>query len=511
MLKKKTTRGSRSKLRPTLGPLVCQWIEAFLVHAEGDFLGQPFRLTSWEKALTYRAYELEKDGSRAYDRVLLGLPKGSGKTEWAAAIGDAELAGPVVFDGWNADGSPRGVARTSPDIPIGAASYDQANLVFGAARTMIEKGPLAPYFTCLEKEIQAKGQKGRMYRVAAEAGTNDGGKPTFFIADELHEWLGRKERVHTVISNNRAKRKGAWELNITTAGFDQNSLLYRMYDKAKKQPKPRDLFVWFEADDSWDLTDRKEREGAVRQCNPAVDEPYYNLQRVLDRYDEIEEYEWRRYYTNQWTSAPTRYIDVKYWDGAASSKKVAPTTTIALGFDGSYNRDSTALVGCTLDDPHLFILGCWEKPEGDDRWVVPKHEVELAIHEALETYHVVRVTVDDTFGHTWSLFLEDLQAKGVEVVEFPTRSQPRIAPASDQFKAGLRSKELTHDGDERLTRHSKNAVSKQTRFGVVPTKDYPDSKKWIDLLIAAIIAYDAALRTGPEVPMRYETEGIRFV
>ena len=34
-----------------------------------------------------------------------------------------------------------------------------------------------------------------------------------------------------------------------------------------------------------------------------------------------------------------------------------------LGFDGSYNDDSTALVGCTLDDnPHLFVAGAWEKP-----------------------------------------------------------------------------------------------------------------------------------------------------
>jgi phage terminase large subunit-like protein len=36
-----------------------------------------------------------------------------------------------------------------------------------------------------------------MYRVAAVAGTNDGGNHSFRIADELHEWDGRKERVHS--------------------------------------------------------------------------------------------------------------------------------------------------------------------------------------------------------------------------------------------------------------------------------------------------------------------------
>ena len=58
----------------------------------------------------------------------------------------------------------------------------------------------------------ARSTTGRMYRVAAIAGTNDGGLPTFFVADELHEWVGRKERVHVVIANGLAKRKDAWSL-----------------------------------------------------------------------------------------------------------------------------------------------------------------------------------------------------------------------------------------------------------------------------------------------------------
>jgi hypothetical protein len=44
----------------------------------------------------------------------------------------------------------------------------------------------------------------------------------------VHEWTGNKERVHLVLSNGRAKRAGAWELNISTAGASIRSLLGRM-------------------------------------------------------------------------------------------------------------------------------------------------------------------------------------------------------------------------------------------------------------------------------------------
>src|SRR6185369_5484888 len=101
-----------SALAPTLGGQVCRWIETNLVHGEGDYFGQPFRLRPGQRRFIYQAYELNPDGSRRYRRSLLGLPKGNGKTELAAAIGCAELGGPVVFDRWDSNGRPVGRRRT---------------------------------------------------------------------------------------------------------------------------------------------------------------------------------------------------------------------------------------------------------------------------------------------------------------------------------------------------------------------------------------------------------------
>lgn len=482
----------------TLGPWVAAWMERYLVHSEGDYYGRPFRLAGWERDFVHRCYRIDEHGERLYDRALLGLPKGNGKTELAAAISCVELAGPVVFDGWDEDGRPRAARRHSPDIPVAAASLDQANTLFGSAKAMIKAGPLEPLFELYDLEIYPKEGPGSLYRVAAVAGTNDGARPTFFVADEVHEWEGRKERVHLVLSNGRAKRRGAWELSISTAGWDPESLLHRLYQRGKSGEDERLLMVWYEADSDLDLEDDEQREEAILQANPAAGD-WLSKGNIEARYHEIPEHEFRRYYLNQWTSVPEQWIDPDVWERAEDAAREVPDgTRIALGFDGSYNQDSTALVGCTIDDPHLFALGVWERPEQAKEWVVDEGAVEAAILDACVRFEVVSMPADDTFGRIWSKCLEGLAEKGVPVVEWPTRSPSRMAPACGQTWGALRRGGLTHDGDPVLTAHIMNCRTKTDRYGPRIVKEHRGSAKKIDAAVAAVIAHDMAVRHGAE-------------
>ena len=91
-------------------------------------------------------------------------------------------------------------------------------MLFATARTMVTEGPLKPYLEAFDTELLRTDGPGRMFRVAAAAGTNDGGRPTVFAADELHEWTGNKSRVFLVISNSIAKRRDGLVLVLSTAG-----------------------------------------------------------------------------------------------------------------------------------------------------------------------------------------------------------------------------------------------------------------------------------------------------
>lgn len=487
-------------------------MERCLVHSEGDYLGKPFRLRAWQKAFLWRAYELEPDGSRRYDEALLGMAKGNGKTELAAAIALVEFAGPVQFNGWAAPGVPNApVARTSPDVPIAAASFEQADTLFGAAKTMIEKGPLASMFECYETEIVPRPGigSGRLYRVAAVAGTNDGLRPTFFVADEVHEWDGRKERVHLVLSNGRAKRADGWQLSISTAGWDLGSLLGRLYTRGVKGRDRKFLFVWYEAPKDW-AGKRKTPtaamlDAAIRAANPAAGDflPIENIRRRYDTLGHGKRHEFERYYLNRWASAPQKWLAGGAWDRCRVKREPPPPgTRIVLGFDGSYARDSTGLVGCTIEErPHLFVVGSWVRPEqSTEDWRVPIQEVEEEIAAACETWDVVAVACDP---FRWQRSIEVLLEADLPMIEWPSHSAARMSPACASFEDAVDECNLSHDGDERLAQHVENCVTKVDGRGKRITKMTKESELRIDLAVCAVIAYDMALRNLNTQKLRF--------
>lgn len=489
----------------TLGPRVCSWIERYVVHGEGDYYGQPFKLRPWQRAIIYAAYELTATGARRWRTVLLGLPKGNGKTEIAAAIAEAELAGPVVCTGFDERGRPIGVPRTSPDIPIAAASFDQADLLFGTARVMSRQGPLAGLCEVYDTEIQIRGRPGRLYRVAAAAGTNDGGRPTFNARDELHEWTGGKERVHLVMQNNLAKRSGTWGLDISTAGWDLNTLLGRSYTRGKKiaageQPAEEFLMIWFEADAGLDLADDAQFETACKQANPALGD-FLSIENLRARYRELPEFEFRRYHLNQWVSTPSRWLPMGSWEGRTLPGPVPDGTPIVLALDGSYDNQSTGLIGCTLTAPHhLFVLERWEPdPALGPGWLPPKGDtIKEAIRRACARYEVRQIAANP---QRWLELVTDLQADDLPIVEWPSYTTARIAPACKQlYDAVVLNQDVTQDGDTRFAQHFAEALVKEDKH----------QRVWITrapLAVAAVMAFDLALRS-PDGPSVYEERGV---
>lgn len=504
-------------------------MERNLVHAEGDYFGQPFRLQPFQRKFVWEAYELRPDGGRRCDRALLGIPKGNGKTELAAAIGCAELGGPVVFDRWHARGRPIGKRRVSPDIPVAAASFDQADLLFGAAHTMIKEGPLSEFFDVYDTEILIKGAPGRMYRVAAIASTNDGGKPSFFLSDELHEWLGKKERVHLVISNGRAKRANSWELGITTAGFEFFSLLGRLvaYGRRVLAGEVDDdsfLFRWFEPHGEWecltcerrvqtaaahvppaetccgdwrkraiDLTDPDALRAAIREANPAAD-AFLDVDAVAKRAAQIPDFEFRRYHLNQYVDSPDQWLPTGAWEARGNVERGVPAdgAEVAIALEGSYDGTSVAIVGCTLEAiPHLFVIEAWEKDENPD-WRFAIGDAEQSVRAACGRWRVKTIAMNSA---RWARTIEQLESEGLPAAAWDSHLAARMVPACAQFYDATVNGELTHDADERLERHIASAVIKTDARGPRIAKDHKDSDKRIECAIAAVAAYDCAVST----------------
>ena len=511
---------SHDSLPPSLGAHVCRWIETNLVHGEGDYLGQPFKLDPFQRRIIYRLYAYDPTTlKRIVRRLLAIMPKGCGKTELVAAIGLAELAGPVLAD--PDTGQP--TRRTAPNIPVAAASFEQADKLFGAAKVMAthENSGLAPYVEAYDTEILlGNGELGRMYRVAAVAGTNDGGLPTCFLADEIHEWTGRKARVHLILSGGLAKRDQALEVNISTPDdADPESLIGKLVAHGQRVHSgeavdPSFVFEHYSAGDptakdAHDLNNPAQLREAITLATPAS---WVNVEAVAARWeiDRIPEHEFRRYNLGQFVRSSSRWLPGTSWEDLADLDREVPAkAATVLGFDGSYNGDSTGLIGVlpaeldkagnVLKPPHIFVIDAWEKPvdqngkpkPGYEDWTVPTEEVELRVDQAFKHLNVSEMAADPPGWHQeigrWA------ETYGSPpVIEYRTNQRTKIIPACSKFYTAVVKGELTHDGDARLARHLRNAIVKETPEGAYITKDHRMSPRKIDLAVAAVIGFDRA-------------------
>jgi phage terminase large subunit-like protein len=486
----------RARPERTLGRQVAAWIETFCVHGPGDILGQPVKLTPEEKRLLAWAYEVDGEGNRIVRRSLVGLPKGSRKTEFAAWVALAETAGPVRFSHVEGD-RPVGRRQHDPFVVVAASTYEQADLLFGAARSIVTEGPLKEFFDAFDRELLLKGESGKLVRVPAVAGANDGLRPTFVAFDETHEWTGSKQRVALVLENGLSKRADSWSLSITTAGNPKvDSVALQQYQYGQKVESgeiddPAFLFMWREPKVL--LDDLNSRDALVQAVADANPEPWKRRDDIVRRYAEIPLHEFCRYHLNMWVEPDEeRWLPPGAWEELEQSKAVADGAQVVLGFDGSYSGDSTALVAATVEEsPHLFLLGLWEHPGGSGRWEVPIDEVDAAVHAAFRNYEVKEMSADPPY---WAQQLQQwADAYGAErVLAFNTGVRKRMAAACSSFYQAATTEGLTHDGHPGLARHIDNAVLKETAQGAYITKEDKASPKKIDAAIAAVIAWNRA-------------------
>lgn len=474
-----SSRSSKGKrLEP--GDIAAAWMEASLVHGEGDLFGEPFRLTADERSFNRALYAQDRAGQRRVQRALLGRAKGYGKTELLAAIGLEQLCGPF--------------APAAPNIPIAAASFEQADLLFGTARVMVSEGPLKPYLEVYDTEILRKDGPGRMFRVAAAAGTNDGGRPTCFIADELHEWTGNKERVFLVISNSIAKRRNGLVLAITTAGGDRDTLCGRMYDygrqvAAGEVDDPAFLFDWAEGPEDLDPDDGPEvRATIARAANPHLDE-FGTLPFVERRYHEIPKWEWLRYFGNRWVTG-----DEESWlpAGAFESCRTAGaridrSRPFVMGVDMALRHDTAAVVEAQHNPDGTVCVEAtvWVPRDGEalDIALIEQH-----IRAAHRTGNLRACAYDPAWFERSAQALSD---DGVAMLEVP-QSAARMVPACGHTYELIAAGRLRHDFDSVSTSQVVSAVPKASGEGWRLSKGR--AKKKIDAAIALVIAVDEATR-----------------
>lgn len=316
---------------------------------------------------------------------------------------------------------------------------------------------------------------------------SQGINPHLVLFDEVH--LQKSADTWSGMQMAGAARADALLLGITTPGYDLSSLAHELYE-ASRAGDPTLYARIFEADPAADIDD----ESAWARANPCIDRPGFVDSLRFDR-SRLPEHEFRRFRLGQWTATDQAWLPYGAWAACAAPGSPSPPlgTRVWLGFDGSYSGDSTALVGAS-DEGHLWVVGCWENP-GRPGWRVPRAQVKETVAEAFDMWNVVEMLCDPPY---WGAEIAEWSAAWPDrVVEFPTFSRARMAPACTAFYSAVLEGNLSHDGDARLARHVSNAVVKSSPVGDFITKQDKDSPAKIDLAVAAVIAYHASATAQP--------------
>lgn len=461
--------------RLTFGNDVIEWIEEYCVLPTGENIGEPFRLLEWQKEWIRELYRT--DGEKLqYRWALLGVPKGNGKSPLAAAIALYHLLGdPDIQDPW---------------VVVAAASDKQADIVFDACKRICEMSPeLAKQTDRFRWEIQLKDRPGKLERVAASGGKLDGKIVSMLILDELHEWTLDN---WIVLTGGAMKRRGSQIIQITTAGWDQESVCYREYVKGEtlaSMANPTYFVQWYSAPENMDYKNPETWKAANPSWGTLVFEDI-----LEDLAINMPESQFRRYRLNQWVESEEYWLPAGTWEACAGDVLLDAETPTFVGWDASTTNDSTAVAVVQKHDGKLHTkVRIWARavmPDGspDYSWLLPIKEVEDHIRELCRDYQVHSVAFDPAFI-TWSA--SDLEAEGLPMVKMP-QTPSRMGPATAGVYQAVIQGNLVHDGGKELTAHVKAAKIHHSRRGEDMLEKQRTGKK-IDGVVSLTMAVGEAL------------------
>jgi phage terminase large subunit-like protein len=450
--------------------------------------GELLHLRDWQKELLNHALARRPDGRFKHRVALVGMARKNGKSALAASMGLSALT----------------LGGNGSEIYSCAADRDQARIVFGTAKRMVELDPeLSSMFTLYRDVIEYK-DKGSVYRaLSAEAYTKEGLNPSpIVIFDEVHAQPNRE--LWDVMSLAGGARSDSLLLGITTAGVKtqangQDSLAYSLYQYGQKLVKgelvdPSFFFAWWEPKNP--EADHRDRQLWI-ESNPGFSD-------IVDAEDfesavlRTPEAEFRTKRTNCFVSTATAWLPTGSWEALIDTERTPePGEEVILAFDGAFSNDSTALVAWLTggDKPHLMVVGIWERPDDAEQgWHVPVAEVEQTIIDTFRNsnFQTREIVFDPA---RWQRTFMILDEQGMPVVSYPNSAE-RMVPATQKFYEAVVNQSFTHDGDERMARHITNCVTKQSSRGVMVAK--ASSKRKVDAAVAAIFGYDRA--TQPPEP-----------
>jgi phage terminase large subunit-like protein len=480
-----------------------------LTHAKGArWARKKFNLRPWQENEIIRPLfgALRPDGTRAYRKALLALGRKNGKSEIGAAIAMYMLAGEPEEGG---------------EIYSAATDREQASLVFNVAAQMVKNDPtLSRHCHIIESRRQITyAPTNSVYRaIPADAPHAHGYNASCLIYDELH--AAPNAELWNVLTTSMGARTQPLTLAITTAGYDRNSICWKVWEYARQVrdgviPDPSFLPIIFEAPEDADWTDEK----VWAAANPALGD-FRSIDEMRELCREAQhmparENVFRQLYLNQWTESAVKWLPAGAWEACAEDFGPGDLEgrDCFAALDLAYRNDYAALVLLFPGDDGTYHLlpFFWLPSEGNrdlrkepTATYVRDELVELTgdnstdfgvirkrINEMGKRFNIRRLAVDPWNARQLS---GELIEDGFEVFDFAQNMKNYTEPTK-QFESLVKAKQIRHNGNAIARWMIANVMIETDSSGNYRPSKKKSSEK-IDFATAAIMALGLTLESG---------------
>jgi hypothetical protein len=514
---------------PSLGGLVCCWIEAHCVVPDRDDRGKPFTLYGEQLLFLDRHYELKPTAEVGQlapafrnRRSLLVRPQKWGKGPLTAAQVCAEGVGPVLFAGWAVGGEvydcrdhgcgcdfayeyepgeAMGRAWSTPLIQITALSEEQTENIYGALRPMIEYGPLSEIIPRTGEEFIRLPGGGRIDTVTSSAQSRLGQRVTFVPQDEVGLWNATNKMLKVADTQYRGLAGMGGRAVLTTNGWDPaEASVAQLAFESPATDINRD-FVQAPANLSYgNKVERRRIHRIVYGDSLKTRGGHIDLDSIEAEAADLAARDIgqaERFFGNRIVYGAGSWLDGDLWDARARPRVVLPGAAVVGGFDGSDTDDWTT-IRLQTEDGYQFTprygpdrRPCiWNPAEHGGQ--VPRLEVAAAVEEIFESFLVGRFYYDPP---GWKSEGQDWEARYGEkvVIRWETYRLTQMHAAAVRLHTDVVKADtgFTHDGDDQIAIMVRNA-RKLARPGMRYVLGKPSQQQKIDGVISSILANEAA-------------------
>jgi phage terminase large subunit-like protein len=420
-------------------------------------------------------------GRRKYHEAYLQMPEKTGKSTILSSL-ELYLTG---FDG-----------EEGAEVYAAATTGDQAGIVFGQAKRMVERSPELRSVFNVYASVIYHGETDSVFKVlASEAAHDEGLNPHGVCIDEL--WAHHSRDLYDTLTSrlDAGTRLDPLAVTITNAGVDREGIAYEVYSQAKAvlegRPDARDDLFAFVPELTGDELDHPSE---WKRVNP---QSWIDVEHLLRSQRKQPQFVFRRRRLNVWTAAENAWLPDGAWDacrmrdeeGHPTGLTVEDGDPVYAGVDLGLKRDTAAVTCCApredgTIETWTMVWGLVRREEADP----PAHYltndarlnislVEEYLRDLARKYDLREIAYDP---YRFERSAQTLADEGFVMVEWPQTDQ-RMIPATEGLYEDVTEARIRHDGDDVFRQHVEAGEAVETGRGVRLTKR--KAKRPMDALI----------------------------